>query len=34
LLFNFTGLTDKLNLAEDVKKDVEEIKRYVFKREA
>ncbi|WP_432662949.1 BhlA/UviB family holin-like peptide [Wukongibacter baidiensis] len=29
-----SNLTDKLNLVEDVKKDVEEIKEYVFKKEA
>ncbi len=28
-----SNLTDKLNLVEDVKKDVEEIKVYVFKKE-
>jgi len=28
-----SNLTDKLNLVEDVKKDVEEIKEYVFKKE-
>ena len=27
-----SNLTDKLNLVEDVKKDVEEIKDYVFKK--
>lgn len=29
-----SNLTDKLNLVEDVKKDVEEIKEHVFKKEA
>ncbi|MCT4618886.1 MAG: BhlA/UviB family holin-like peptide [Marinisporobacter sp.] len=28
------NLTDKLNLVEDVKKDVEDIKNYVFKKNA
>ncbi|WP_432662362.1 BhlA/UviB family holin-like peptide [Wukongibacter baidiensis] len=28
-----SNLTDKLNLVEDVKKDVEEIKEYVFKKD-